>query len=155
MGHFESLPVIHIFDAKGDEIRYQRTGQALNRTRFRTPATVFPQGYKVHQVQVSLPVQIPALGYTTLTVRPGWQGEPVPFLPQSHIRRYAGNMSSVDLGRGCPYQCSFCTIINVQGRKSRRRSADDVERIVRENAKQGILRAVSVGFAPTLASFAV
>ena len=23
------------------------------------------------------------------------------------------------LGRGCPFECSFCTIINVQGRKSR------------------------------------
>ena len=43
-------------------------------------------------------------------------------------------------GRGCPFQCSFCTIINVQGRKSRRRSPDDVERIVRDNAAQGILR---------------
>ena len=34
-----------------------------------------------------------------------------------------------DAGRGCPYQCSFCTIINVQGRKvSSSRSPDDVER---------------------------
>ena len=48
--------------------------------------------------------------------------------------------SSIDLGRGCPYQCSFCTIINVQGRKSRIRSADDLERIVRENYAQGIKR---------------
>ncbi len=43
-------------------------------------------------------------------------------------------------GRGCPYQCSFCTIINVQGRKSRFRTADDLERIVRENYAQGIKR---------------
>ena len=46
----------------------------------------------------------------------------------------------MDLGRGCPYQCSFCTIINVQGRKSRFRSPDDVERIIRENYAQGIKR---------------
>ena len=51
-----------------------------------------------------------------------------------------GSLSSIDLGRGCPYQCSFCTIINVQGRKSRFRSADDLERIVRENYAQGIKR---------------
>jgi len=44
-----------------------------------------------------------------------------------------GSLSSIDLGRGCPYQCSFCTIINVQGRKSRIRSPDDLEKIVREN----------------------
>src|SRR3712207_5146299 len=49
-----------------------------------------------------------------------------------------GANASFDAGRGCPFQCSFCTIINVQGRKSRRRSPDDVERIVRANAAQGI-----------------
>jgi radical SAM superfamily enzyme YgiQ (UPF0313 family) len=48
--------------------------------------------------------------------------------------------SSADLGLGCPYQCSFCTIINVQGRKSRFRSPDDLERIIRENYVQGIKR---------------
>ena len=46
--------------------------------------------------------------------------------------------TSFDAGRGCPYQCSFCTIINVQGRKSRRRSPDDVEKIVRANYAQGL-----------------
>jgi len=46
----------------------------------------------------------------------------------------------VDLGRGCPYQCSFCTIINVQGRKSRFRTPDDLEKIIRENHAQGIKR---------------
>ena len=35
-------------------------------------------------------------------------------------------------------QCSFCTIINVQGRKSRYSSADDVEHLVRLNWAQGI-----------------
>ena len=49
-----------------------------------------------------------------------------------------GRKSSFDLGRGCPFQCSFCTIINVQGRKSRFRNPDDLEAIVRENYKQGI-----------------
>jgi len=76
------------------------------------------------------------------TVRPlfaGVVGRP-PFLPRQHVRRTSGSLSSVDLGRGCPYQCSFCTIINVQGRKSRFRSPDDLERIVRENYAQGIKR---------------
>jgi Radical SAM superfamily len=35
---------------------------------------------------------------------------------------------------------SFCTIINVQGRKSRFRTPDDLERIVRANAELGIHR---------------
>jgi len=34
----------------------------------------------------------------------------------------------------------FCTFINVQGRKSRYRTADDVEAIVRANAARGIVR---------------
>ena len=53
-------------------------------------------------------------------------------------QRTAGGTTSFDAGRGCPYQCSFCTIINVQGRKSRRRSPDDVEKIVRVNYAQGL-----------------
>ena len=39
--------------------------------------------------------------------------------------------TSFDAGRGCPFQCSFCTIIDVQGRRSRRRSPDDVEVLIR------------------------
>ena len=69
---------------------------------------------------------------------PGIQGTPVPYLPKRYIVRTLGLSSSFDAGRGCPYQCSFCTIINVQGRKSRFRSADDVEHLVRLNWAQGI-----------------
>ena len=69
---------------------------------------------------------------------PGMEGTPVPFLPKRYIERTLGLSTSFDAGRGCPYQCSFCTIINVQGRKSRFRSADDVENLVRLNWAQGI-----------------
>ena len=78
--------------------------------------------------------------YNYMDHLPSLQGEPPPFLPRQHVRRTAGSLSSVDLGRGCPYQCSFCTIINVQGRKSRFRSPDDLEQIVRANYAQGIKR---------------
>ena len=78
--------------------------------------------------------------YNHLNRLPVLEGEPLPMLPQKHLRRTSGALSSMDLGRGCPYQCSFCTIINVQGRKSRFRSADDLERIVRENYAQDIRR---------------
>ena len=63
-----------------------------------------------------------------------------PILPRHVITRVAGHYSSFDAGRGCPFQCSFCTIINVQGRKSRYRTADDVEAIVRANAVRNITR---------------
>jgi hypothetical protein len=78
--------------------------------------------------------------YNHMNELPSLEGEPAPFLPWKHVRRTSGSLSSIDLGRGCPYQCSFCTIINVQGRKSRFRSPDDLEKIVRENYAQGITR---------------
>ena len=78
--------------------------------------------------------------YNYMDALPNLIGEPPPFLPRKHVQRTVGNLSSIDLGRGCPYQCSFCTIINVQGRKSRIRSADDLEKIVRENYAEGIKR---------------
>ena len=68
----------------------------------------------------------------------GMEGAPAPFLPKRYVVRTLGLSASFDAGRGCPYQCSFCTIINVQGRKSRYRSADDIEHLVRLNWKQGI-----------------
>ena len=78
--------------------------------------------------------------YNFLKDLPGIERTPVPFLPIANIRHTLGLSSSFDAGRGCPYQCSFCTIINVQGRKSRYRSPDDVEALVRANWAQGVSR---------------
>jgi radical SAM superfamily enzyme YgiQ (UPF0313 family) len=76
--------------------------------------------------------------YDHLDDLPGLQDTPVPFLPRRYVSRTIGHSTTFDAGRGCPYQCSFCTIINVQGRKSRFRSPDDVERLVRLNWANGI-----------------
>ena len=76
--------------------------------------------------------------YEFMADLPGLDGVPTPLLPAARIERTGGKMTSFDAGRGCPFQCSFCTIINVQGRKSRYRSPEDVERIVRDNLAQGI-----------------
>ena len=76
--------------------------------------------------------------YNYLDDLPALGGSPVPYLPASLIHRRAGAKTSFDAGRGCPFQCSFCTVINVQGRRSRSRSPDDVERIVRANVAQGV-----------------
>jgi len=78
--------------------------------------------------------------YNYMPDLPNLDGVPPPMLPATRIKRTGGHLTSFDAGRGCPFQCSFCTIINVQGRKSRRRSADDVEEIVRRNLAQGINR---------------
>jgi hypothetical protein len=76
--------------------------------------------------------------YNFMKDLPSIEGTPVPFLPKQYVERTLGLSSSFDAGRGCPYQCSFCTIINVQGRKSRFRTADDIENLVRLNWAQGI-----------------
>src|SRR6266404_8386622 len=76
--------------------------------------------------------------YNFIKGLPSIDGTPVPFLPKQYVERTLALSASFDAGRGCPYQCSFCTIINVQGRKSRFRSADDVEHLVRLNWAQGI-----------------
>ncbi|PWT92454.1 MAG: radical SAM protein [Proteobacteria bacterium] len=78
--------------------------------------------------------------YNFLNDLPAVESAPIPYLPRRHINRTAGKYSTFDAGRGCPYQCSFCTIINVQGRKSRGRSPDDVEQIIRQNWAEGIDR---------------
>jgi len=78
--------------------------------------------------------------YNYMAELPSLVGVPAPVLPATRIKRTSGHHTSFDAGRGCPFQCSFCTIINVQGRQSRRRSADDVEQIIRRNLAQGIDR---------------
>ncbi|HTD25047.1 MAG TPA: radical SAM protein [Terriglobales bacterium] len=78
--------------------------------------------------------------YNYMADLPSLDGAPMPILPATRIKRTGGKITTFDAGRGCPFQCSFCTIINVQGRKSRRRSADDVEQIIRRNLAQGINR---------------
>ncbi len=76
--------------------------------------------------------------YNFIDDLPNIAGVPLPVLPVERVKRTAAKTTSFDAGRGCPFQCSFCTIINVQGRVSRRRSADDVEGIIRRNLAQGI-----------------
>ncbi|MGD9850169.1 MAG: radical SAM protein [Nitrospirales bacterium] len=78
--------------------------------------------------------------YNVMDQLPGLGQAPSPFLPAHIIQNTLRRLSSFDAGRGCPFQCSFCTIINVQGRKSRWRSADDIETLIRHNLKQGVRR---------------
>jgi radical SAM superfamily enzyme YgiQ (UPF0313 family) len=78
--------------------------------------------------------------YNYLDDLPALESAPTPYLPRHTIGRTIGHYASFDAGRGCPYQCSFCTIINVQGRKSRYRSPDDVEQLVRQHWADGIVR---------------
>ena len=43
------------------------------------------------------------------------------------------SFGTADTSRGCPFACSFCTIINVQGRKMRERSPESIAAMIRRN----------------------
>ncbi|WP_254510454.1 B12-binding domain-containing radical SAM protein [Anatilimnocola floriformis] len=75
--------------------------------------------------------------YNYLNDLPDMQKQVTPFLPTAIAKKYM-YFTAFDAGRGCPFQCSFCTIINVQGRKSRHRDADDVEKMLRQYVANGI-----------------
>ncbi len=78
--------------------------------------------------------------YNFMDDLPSLEAVPSPYLPRDTVRRVFDNHASFDAGRGCPFQCSFCTIINVQGRKSRRRSPDDIEQLIKKHWADGIRR---------------
>jgi radical SAM superfamily enzyme YgiQ (UPF0313 family) len=79
--------------------------------------------------------------YNFIEERPSLAGVPPPFAPSETLRPFMPpNQTSFDAGRGCPFKCSFCTIINVQGRKSRHRTADDVEQLLRAHLEEGVIR---------------
>ncbi|MCJ7702054.1 MAG: hypothetical protein MUO62_10755 [Anaerolineales bacterium] len=75
MSDFEPKPSFRIYDSQGNELAYQRLEQKVNQTRFRMRSTKFPQGVPFHQVKVALPLETPAIGYNTLTVKAGHKGE--------------------------------------------------------------------------------
>lgn len=76
--------------------------------------------------------------YNYISDLPSIGSSAIPFLPAKLLKRSMNSSTSFDAGRGCPFICSFCTIINVQGRKSRRRSVASIEKIIHMNAAQGI-----------------
>lgn len=96
------------------------------------------EGRMVQLLQAAYENQLEPL-YNFMLDLPDLQGQVTPYLPHSIAKRYL-HFTPFDVGRGCPFQCSFCTIINVQGRKSRYRSADDVEKLVRDYYARGVNR---------------
>lgn len=75
--------------------------------------------------------------YNFVNDKPPLQTTPGPVLPEGTVDRFFGRQTSFDAGRGCPFHCSFCTIINIQGNTMRGRNADDIEKIVRHNYRRG------------------
>ena len=66
---YESKPAFGIYDPSGQEVAYQRLAQTMDQPRFRIRGNRFPQDYKVNVVKVSLEASLPAMGYTSFTVK--------------------------------------------------------------------------------------
>jgi len=71
--------------------------------------------------------------YNYIGDKPSLEGVPGPRLPDKNIELFFNHQTSFDAGRGCPFKCSFCTIINIQGNTMRGRNEDDIEKLVRHN----------------------
>lgn len=62
--------------------------------------------------------------------RPDIEYAPIPEYPDGYLRSFVTQARTLDTNRGCPFACSFCCIINVQGRISRSRSPAAIVRYV-------------------------
>ncbi len=75
--------------------------------------------------------------YNFLGVAPDISCAPLPRIHEKFVNRYAVHrFTALDCGRGCPFKCSFCTVINVQGRKMRFRDVEAVAGQIRENYRK-------------------
>ncbi len=72
--------------------------------------------------------------YDFLHAPPDLADVPLPQASRRTQQRFVmARNGTIDAGRGCPFCCSFCTIINVQGRTMRSRSAAHIIDQVRRN----------------------
>lgn len=75
--------------------------------------------------------------YHFLATPPDLSEAPMPEIAEGLLNRYAVRyFATLDCGRGCPFQCSFCTVINVQGRRMRFRRVEDILNLIRENFRR-------------------
>lgn len=65
------------------------------------------------------------------------ENAPPPVISPKTMKHFArATFGTVDTSRGCPFACTFCTIINVQGRKMRERGPDEIADLVRHNYRE-------------------
>ena len=77
--------------------------------------------------------------YDFLGEPPDLSRQPVPIVNKKYLRRFVfPDFGTIDCGRGCPFSCEFCTVINVHGRKVRCRDPEVIGEAIRRNAKAGI-----------------
>jgi hypothetical protein len=72
--------------------------------------------------------------YDFLDRKPDLYAQPIPMIRRKYLKKFVtSNYGTVDCSRGCPFNCSFCSIINVQGREMRVRSPELLAQSLRDN----------------------
>jgi hypothetical protein len=71
--------------------------------------------------------------YNFLSPTPDITNLPIPRLTKADFKKSASRFATIDTGRGCVFNCDFCTIINVQGRTMRCRDPKQVGEFVRQS----------------------
>jgi radical SAM superfamily enzyme YgiQ (UPF0313 family) len=72
--------------------------------------------------------------YDFMSDKPDLYEKPIPVIRKENLRKFvAPNFGTLDCGRGCPFECTFCTVTNVQGHKMRFRSAERIAEVIRHN----------------------
>ena len=79
--------------------------------------------------------------YDFLDCKPDIYAQPLPTFERKYLKRFiVSNFGTIDCSRGCPFNCSFCSIINVQGKEMRVRSPERLAESIRENYRRHRLR---------------
>ena len=79
--------------------------------------------------------------YDFLDRKPDIYAQPLPTVERKYLKRFIiSNFGTIDCSRGCPFNCSFCSIINVQGKEMRVRSPERLAESIRENYQRHRLR---------------
>ena len=72
--------------------------------------------------------------YDFLGCKPDLYSQPIPMIQRKYLKKFIiSNFGTIDCSRGCPFNCSFCSIINVQGREMRVRSPEILIQTLRNN----------------------
>jgi hypothetical protein len=71
--------------------------------------------------------------------KPDMSLQPLPVVDQKYLKHFIqANFGTLDLSRGCIWDCEFCCIINVHGKTMRHREADHIAQTIRRNYALGV-----------------
>jgi radical SAM superfamily enzyme YgiQ (UPF0313 family) len=72
--------------------------------------------------------------YDFMDRKPDLTNQPIPLVHPQYLKKFiVSNFGTIDCSRGCPFNCTFCTIINVQGREMRLRDPKKLVQTLRDN----------------------